>query len=183
MRSTWIFATKGINMEISFSGQFTKEDFVQAFKAHTTATILGKVFYYGIWVVVAYMVITFVSALAQGGNVTAILLSYGLPVLLMGFLIWLTYSQPYQSAKRAIKNPEFQAPVSGQVNEEQIDITTQESTVEIPWSKFQKVLDRGDFVLMYRGKNGLSLFPRRFFQSDADWQAFKNLAKEKIGRR
>ena len=60
---------------------------------------------------------------------------------------------------------------------------TAHSRSELPWDVFLRRTIGEDLVLLYQSAQGANAFPREFFASDADWQAFVELVRRRVPER
>jgi len=74
----------------------------------------------------------------------------------------------------------LQNPISGRVTEHGVRIETPHSQADFPWDVYYKARIGPDLVLLYQSIQISNPFPREFFASDADWQAFVDLVRQRV---
>ncbi|HEV7507865.1 MAG TPA: YcxB family protein [Thermoanaerobaculia bacterium] len=74
----------------------------------------------------------------------------------------------------------MQAPISGEAKESGVHMETEHTRSELPWDVFFKRKTGKDIVLLYQSIQVTNVFPREFFASDTDWQAFLELVRQHV---
>ena len=74
------------------------------------------------------------------------------------------------------KSPYLRDAISGSVSDEKFVAQGPTGTTEIPWSRFVKMKDGGDFLLCYHSPVLFNILARQFFQSDQAWEEAKRIA-------
>ncbi len=167
-------------MEIHFAGQYTRKDFVRAYNAHYMFTPGWKVFTISLWVVLGVMASVCLLTLFRTDSL-AMWIGIWLPfIVILPLTIAYRYLEPIFAANRMIKGAEFQGPISGTAGESGFSLQSQVSTGQVQWAAYKKALYQSDFVMVYTKSPMFQLFPRRFFLSDGDWQAFQDLVKANV---
>lgn len=69
---------------------------------------------------------------------------------------------------------------SGTIGAEGLYFETDRSKVRLSWEAFTAHHSLPDLVLLYVRPSAAHLFPRTFFASDADWQAFRQLVEANV---
>ena len=87
---------------------------------------------------------------------------------------------PHEGARYAYKRQEAQGGFAGVINDEGLTLRTAKTTQELKWSDIFKVVRSRDLVLIYLTAQKFYFFPRAFFASDEDWQAFLSLLLGKV---
>ena len=88
---------------------------------------------------------------------------------------------PKLSAKRALKsNRLLQQTVSGVISDDGVQLTTQYSDTHLSWSVFHHQTSDPDLVLLFISPSQAHAFPRAYFESTDDWDAFRALAANKV---
>jgi hypothetical protein len=78
-------------------------------------------------------------------------------------------------------NKLMQAPISGEANESGILMETEHTRSEFPWDVFLKGKIGKDIVLLlYQSIQVTNVFPREFFATQTDWQAFPELVRQHV---
>lgn len=167
-------------MEITFSGQYTKEELLQAQKLHTMPSPPMLIFRIGATAaaIIFYIAHLFLSPSDSLMEEIGILLPVGIIVLLM----MRPFLEPYETINKIMKDPDFTSALSGKVGEAGVTLVARRSTSELKWGLFKRTKQKGDLLLLYQDNNWYTLFPRRFFSTDADWSGFQELVKKNISR-
>lgn len=74
----------------------------------------------------------------------------------------------------------LQDPQTGLVTENGVCIETPHSRSDFPWDAFFRARIGPDLVLLYQSLQVCNVFPREFFASAADWQAFVDLVRQRV---
>jgi hypothetical protein len=79
-----------------------------------------------------------------------------------------------------IKSPYLHEPLKGVVSADEFVAEASTGRTEMPWSRFTKIKEGKDFVLLYHSPYLFSILAREFFASDAEWQAAKAFARKPL---
>jgi len=104
------------------------------------------------------------------------------PVLFMAllFLGIVAYSL-YMAPKKILQsNKLLQAPIVGEASDSGIHLETEHTRSEFPWDVFLRRKIGKDIVLLYQSIQITNVFPREFFASDTDWQAFVEMVRQRV---
>jgi len=171
------------HMELPFKGQHDRATFFRAVRlANRPAGRSNRLQ----WLVVAALgVVIFFSGqsyLETGvlGSADLIRLGFAVAILVI-FLGW-PYALSYIQAARLWKDPALQQTITGRVQERGITYTNVFPYRTVPWTGFARLRITSDLVALLTPGGVLSVFPRGFFRSEADWQAFRRLAQQKVIR-
>jgi hypothetical protein len=163
------------DMEISFTGQITQQDYLRAQSLHrrrsTALLIVGGVLFV---LIVLSFVVTSVSEPA--------LFWSSLPVVaILAIIFAASWWLPRLQAVRHWRNSKaLQNPMSGTITSQAINFTGTYSEGSTSWEAYVKYKRSPDMVLLYLAPNLFNIFPRAFFESDADWKALIELVEKNI---
>lgn len=162
-------------MEVNFAGQYTKQDFLQAQKIrYMPSPVLKVLRIIAIVAVVAIYIAQFF--LRQPGQLIDEL-GILLPAFIIIYVLGMPFLLPYTTISQILKDPDFQAPISGKIDENGVTLVAKRSTSDLKWELYNRAIQKDDFVMLYQSNKGYNLFHRRFFGTDSDWKDFLNLAK------
>lgn len=161
-------------MNIPFQGQISKTDlseiFTLALKSQRwIAYIFGPLF----------LVFTTILIFSIFTNIYS-------PIWLMataftGVFASFPFWSPALNATNAYqRQTEFRGMYSGAVSEDEIILRTINTTSNVRWKLFRIVVRNGKYVLLYQNSRCFNFFPRSFFATKEDWQAFNNLLDQKV---
>lgn len=167
-------------MEIAYSGQFKKEDFLTSQKIHLQPSPTMRKFRIGFIaiIIISYIAYFFLHPIKNLIDEVGVLL----PVLLMVAVVADPLYRPYFQVSNYMKDPELASDISGAISESGIKIITSRSTIENKWELYERSIIKEDFVMLYN-LNLYNLFPRRFFSKDEDWFEFLSLVKQNVPER
>lgn len=165
-------------MEVNFTGQYTKHDFLQAQRIHYIPSLVERVLRITAVLIVITIYITQFILRSPGRHIDE--LGILLPVLIIIFVLSMPFLLPYTTLSQMLKDPDFQAPLSGTVDENGVKLVTKHSTSELKWELYNKAIQKEDFVMLYQPNKWYNLFPRRFFSSSSDWENFLILVNTNI---
>jgi hypothetical protein len=166
------------NMEVNFAGQYTKQDFLQAQRIHYMPSPVVRVLCItAIVAVVAIYIAQFF--LRQPGRLIDEL-GILLPAFIIIYVLAMPFLLPFSTTSQILKDPDFQAPISGTVDENGVKLVAKRSTSEMKWELYIRAIQKEYFVMLYQPNKWYNLFPRRFFHTNSDWEEFLNLVKTNI---
>jgi len=84
--------------------------------------------------------------------------------------------QLWKWRRRFVRSPYLREPLSGVVSPEIFIARGSTGTTEMPWSRFVKIKDAGDFILLYPSPYQFNILSREFFASEEQWQAARGFA-------
>lgn len=165
---------------IAFKGQLTEEDWrlVNRLVARRSSR----------WVLAFALVVVLLVAMPlwTWGSLTTrpdLFLVRAAPLLAL-FVIWalmLALLPRFVTRYHWRRNKILQQPVRGTVSQAGIDITVENiSTVHLPWELLLKYREGKDLLLVYQGPNQVMYFFRKYFATEADWQAVRALVARKL---
>ena len=102
-------------------------------------------------------------------------------VLVLGGLVG--YAVVAAPRKLMASNRLLQLPIRGAVSETGVWTETAHTRSDLPWDVFLRRKIGKDIVLLYSSIQAAKIFPREFFASEADWQAFVELVREHVPER
>jgi YcxB-like protein len=158
---------------IDFGGQLSKRDFYAMQRLG-----MGKMRFFGL-----YLLICIVMVVATGG-LNSIRWSADLVKLVpMAIILGLFFAGvPLSIERNWKKNPRVREPVSGRVTEDGISWQSVYQQGQFPWKAIAKWRAGKELVLAYTSPQQAMFFPRHFFQSDSDWNAFLETVKQNVRR-
>jgi hypothetical protein len=115
--------------------------------------------------------------LTQGGSLEP---ATYLPVLLIaGFF---AFSLFVWGPKKQLQNKLLQGLYQGTAGDAGIHLETAYTKTDLPWDVFLRAKIGKDVVLLYAStvSNQVQLFPREFFASETDWNAFVELVRQRV---
>ena len=106
------------------------------------------------------------------------------PVLFFGFMLLFLFWSARRAAKNQLAtNKVLQGPIRGVITEETVQIISDYSTANLPWSVFHFADVRPDLVLLYASISHAHIFPRSFFGSDSEWSTFCGWVATKVPKK
>ncbi len=166
-------------MEIPFQGQLN-ESMLRRVTLAALRPTRGRL----IWLLVfaaffAWGLIIFPLIHGESLNLSGNILTY-LPVLVIACAF--VYMVLVWSPKKQLSGSKLvQGQRTGTVSEERIHLETSYGRSDLPWDVFTKAKIAKDMVLLYHSTVGSSVypFPREFFASETDWEAFVGLVRQR----
>lgn len=160
-------------MNISFSGRLDQHDLAKILRLHNKLSPFAIV-----WRLFAMLGISLGATLAtQAGQIFPVAFALFL-ILILAYPFWAPLTAGYAYSQ----NKALQDLVVGTITETSIRLQTSEARSEIKWTLFNKLKESQEIVLLYQNSNSYLYFPRKFFASDADWQAFRELASTRTAK-
>jgi hypothetical protein len=103
-------------------------------------------------------------------------------VLLAGSLF--IYALFFSAPRKVLEsNKLIQGGYAGVATEEGVHLETAHSQSDLPWDVFYRAKIGRDVVLLYQSVQVSSVFPREFFATEEDWQAFVGLVRQHVSLR
>jgi hypothetical protein len=158
-------------MKITYSGQLTKKQF-QKYFGLSYPNILMMVVTIVVLIILTFML--FNGAVLQGVDFTGLLVI----IVPMALIIYILYRQINIINGNKV-NSKIYEEIHGEINNEGVEVNSVSTKTKIKWTEYVKFEQKKDLVLLSRKKTS-NFFPRTFFGSDEDWQAFIDFAKSKI---
>jgi hypothetical protein len=97
-----------------------------------------------------------------------------------GLLGYAVFAAP---RKLLASNRLLQLPIRGAVSETGVWTETEHTRSDLPWELFLRRKIGKDIVLLYSSIQAAKVFPREFFTSEEDWQAFVELVRQRVPER
>ncbi len=168
-------------MEIPFKGQHDRTTFFRAVRlANRPAGRSNRLQ----WLVVAALGVAIFfsgqSYFETGSLAPGDLIRLGFAVAILVIFLGWPYALSYIQASRLWKDPALQQTITGRAQERGITYTNVSPYRTVPWTNFARLRTASDLVTLLTPAGVLSVFPRQFFKSEADWQAFRQLVQQKI---
>ena len=102
-------------------------------------------------------------------------------MLFTGFIASYPLWAPPASARRVFQQQtELRGTYAGTISEEEITLRTINTTTNIKWAIYSKIVRDENTVLLYQNARFFNYFPRTLFASAEDWQAFQALLDSKV---
>jgi hypothetical protein len=164
-------------IEIPFRGQIDVKVLRRVYGRFLTSNRFLQV----LWILVAISMIWVVllAPLVHGDPIT---LEGTWPIALYilffaGVIVYSLYIAPRMVLQSSVL---LRSPIVGEAKEAGVHMESEHSRSEIPWEAFLKRKIGKDMVLLYQSIQLTNVFPREFFASDADWQAFVDLVRRRV---
>jgi hypothetical protein len=171
-------------MQINFSGQITKKEFVNAIKVHYNQQFKTIKIIFGIILIIVFfgaILVLFSKIPASGPDK----ISYYLPffifiitILTSPWWLFMTIAPAYDKKENI-----YNAMIHGTVDDQGITIFTKNSSAITNWAAFLTYQISEDYLLLYLGKNNFNIFTRGLFSTEADWLEFQTMVKQKLPAR
>lgn len=161
-------------MNIPFEGRITQSDILTVY----SFSMRGKRWmnYVMLPFFILAIVAVFLSLMRQTFDLWPVLF-----ILTYGISLRLPDTDPVSKSREAYRSsPEMRGTFRGSVSEDGLTIQTANVATDFKWTAFRKVDRKSDLVLLFVNDDNFNFFPRSFFASDADWQAFQALVDQKI---
>jgi preprotein translocase subunit SecF len=158
-------------MKITYSGQLTKKQF-QKYFGLSYPNILMLIVTIVVLIILCFML--FNGAVLQGVDFTGLLVI----IVPMALIIYIMYRQINIINGNKVNSKIFEE-IHGEINNDGVEVNSVSTKTKIKWAEYVKFEQKKDLVLLSRKKTS-NFFPRTFFSSDEDWQAFIDFAKSKI---
>jgi hypothetical protein len=76
--------------------------------------------------------------------------------------------------------PHLHLPQQGTITDEGIEVRHQQGMSHSQWAGYAYQVITPDMILLFQGVTTFQFYPRSFFATDADWQAFTDLVQQRI---
>lgn len=131
---------------------------------------LGLVAFFLVWGLV-------IAPLTHGGSLKGMFAPLAVVLIVVALLAYSLITGP----RKVLKSGKLlQEPITGRVTETGVHLETPHSRSDFPWDVFFKARIGPDLVLLYHSIQVCNAFPREFFASDADWQSFVDLVRQRV---
>ncbi len=104
--------------------------------------------------------------------------------LFVGFVIGMFYSViaiRLMMRRRLGRSSLLTDQIEYEINKDAIESRLPYSQSTYKWGAFSAVQDTPDLLVLVISESSMLIFPRRFFATDADWQAFSREARRRLG--
>ena len=166
-------------MEITFRGQYNKNLFYKsvmlANQPPRNRRIVQSFMLVFIVVAIVVLVIRLIETRDILGHATYITV-----VMLIGAFLARSYLQPYLAAREMWNNPSVQRKLAGVITKKGLEYRLEARKNEILWERFTRVRKTKNLVTLVTREGLLVIFPRTFFNNEADWQKFGKLVDTKV---
>ncbi len=166
---------------ISFSGTHDQETYFSAVDLISRTTPVSTFFrILGVAILLLVFGGTVYLFIGQGERTTEDIVRLALRVFTMPVLIYVLL-RPYIDApvikKRLWSDPATTAPQAGIIDEEGVTLNGMGGSTVTRWEQVIRVRTTADLLAIQALGSRLIVLPRRFFSSEADWQAALRLAE------
>jgi hypothetical protein len=106
----------------------------------------------------------------------------GLVCAVGGALLWLGALDPLLLQVRMLyrSNPELRHRVDVRVDDSGVTFRSPETTMQMRWSRYQRLIEAPDVFVLVFGKNMIHIIPIEAFANDSEREAFRRLARAKL---
>jgi hypothetical protein len=168
-------------MEISFSGSVSQEEL--AVIVRQIAPVKKMNVAIGLGLMALMNLAVFGTALQKGPAVIwsdQLIVTIPFAVGVVAFLL-MVLLLPALTAQTAFRqNQAISKRMWGSASAEQIVLNSGPSKVELGWAAYPSARLYPELVLLYQGNHGANFFPRSFFETEADWLAFRELVLQNV---
>ena len=164
---------------MTYQGQFSKQDYINAFLIHRDS------FRWTRWLVLGTAMVVLILEVIVAEDDSSFL-PFSLPGVVLYILgsagyFWL---YPYLVGKAMLKNGNvYNGPVSGEIDGDGITVRNKNIKASVLWAAFTHYKTRGDMVLLYQGENGFNPFKKSLFATEGDWGHFLQTITQRIGKK
>ncbi len=172
-----------MEIEINFSGSLTPDELAFIFRQGSP---VKRWFVIGWGAAVGLLLIAILAGGIRSGfnaewlSANAFLLPLAFGVLFFGLFFYLS---PSLSARRVFQNPIMRQVQQGTVTPERIAYRAPGPYRELKWSLYRSASLYPGLVLLYQTNDTFNYFPRKYFESEEDWRAFRKLVHQKVPHR
>jgi hypothetical protein len=159
-------------MEIQLRGQYTQQDLRHALSLNYghMLKIIGIVL--GAIALLPLLIFAF-TAISLSLEPSAFLGSIPPYLVWPALLIGFTFASPLIQARRMAKSPGCQGILTGVADDQVLALQNDLVASRVQWSAFIRYKMSDGVVLLYQTDAAMSIVPKSFFESDADWQRFR----------
>jgi hypothetical protein len=171
-------------MKIEFNGQYTRGEFFQAvalINGPSRRSMIIRIC--ALVILVALYIAYFIFAVPEAGQSTFELVRVGRHVITIGiilYLLLLPYLSAYRTASRLWNIPSVQEAFHGFVSSQGVIHGFSSDGQIINWDQFAKVRMTDKFIALLTSDGILSLLPRSFFKSEAEWNTVRQWAGHRV---
>jgi len=169
-------------MDISFQGQLKKTELRKAISMAQRPTGGKLVMQLIIWTLViglaAYFLISFFTGQAEISP--AKILKVAIAIALLIYYIFRPLINPFVVANRLWKEGHFDTPIHGRISGHGISYEISGDKVDLPWKRFSRMRVSDHLISLMTPDAIVTVLPRSFFSSDADWERLKTMLTANI---
>ena len=103
-----------------------------------------------------------------------------LSLTILGYFAVSPFLAARQVASKLWSAPQIRLPIHGRVSSQGIAYTFSTSETETRWEEFAKVRRADDLLVLQTADGVLSILPRSFFQSEADWKTLQQWVELRV---
>lgn len=165
-------------MSIHFSGTWTEQQynrFQQLCMPAFSRWILK-------WLPWFWLGFILVKLLSYPGYLISFELAFDLFTILFFWVLLPKYRES-QIKRSWQSNKLIQGELSGMIDEAGVIWRNAYGEMRYPWELLLKYSEATDIILLYTAINQALILPRNFFQSEDDWQQFRQLVVEKLPKK
>ncbi len=97
-------------------------------------------------------------------------------IVIVAFAVW----APYSSIRNYRQRKSMQRELRSTVSDTGLLGQNENGHMNVPWTDYLKWKEGAKVFLLYVSDDGLHVVPKRFFQSEADVRAFREMLKAKV---
>ena len=166
-------------MEITFRGQYDKNLFYKSVLLANQPPKNRRIVQSFMLAFIVVAIVVLVIRLVQTRDILSHA-TYITVVLLIGAFLARSFLQPYLAAREMWGNPSVQRKLTGVITKNGIEYRLEAGNNEIAWERFTRVRKAQNLVTLVTREGLLVIFPRTFFNNEADWQKFDKLVDTKV---
>lgn len=169
-------------MDIPFHGTYDKKVFLDALKLTERKPLFATIFrYFALffslflisWII--YLWLTHGIDETESSKVLRTLAS----AIFIGYFYFNGMLVRNQSVARLFRSGPTRT-AQGTITFEGVMVGTSEKNVIIPWDRFISKGEKGQLFALMTADGSVAIFQRDFFESDLDWQRFRQIASQKV---
>ena len=111
------------------------------------------------------------------------LIQPGMLVLLLGLFSLLPWARQFSVSYRIWRDPRMHRPVNGFIGSEGISFGAGENARMVIWKRYIRWFSTKDLLVALDKDASLTILPRIFFTSDADWQKAQRMLEKRMARK
>jgi hypothetical protein len=170
-------------MEIQFAGALNKEDYLSLSKLTARPIVRkGEQFTFDLWLLLVFVGAIMVSIgvwqfIAAQERVNIV---WFLP-LMLGFLAFAIGFKLRSAPHKAWEQHESLRIIrEGNITPEAVEIRTSQGQWRVLWTDLTGYGEYRDIIALFQGPSAPIPFPRHFFKSDEDWDAFQTMTTDRL---
>jgi hypothetical protein len=166
-------------MEIKFGGKYDKATFFKSVRLANSPDRKQRRFLAIISTFALISIGLLLYRVFESGDLMGSAILLVAAITLGGGALW-PYLRAYFTARKMWANEGTRRPLQGVVTNQGITYILVDGRNEIRWERFRRVRKTGDLVALVRSDGLLLVFPRSFFNRDADWRKFSRLIDKRL---